>query len=149
MRWQQAVTLTVGLLVAGSTAAQAQEQEQQQEQQGQEAAMSEGAGLTVAEAMLTSSVMDRQPADELTAVPADVGRVYLWTRITGAEGEVQLEHVWYHGETEMARVPLNIAGSNWRTWSSKNIEPTWTGEWRVDIVAPDGTVLKSVSFTVG
>jgi hypothetical protein len=49
----------------------------------------------------------------------------------------------------MGRVPLNVAGTNWRTWSSKNIEQIWTGDWRVDVVGPDGAVLESVSFTVG
>jgi hypothetical protein len=49
----------------------------------------------------------------------------------------------------VARVPLRVAGSNWRSWSSKNIDPMWTGSWRVDIVGPDGTVLQSLSFTVG
>ena len=44
---------------------------------------------------------------------------------------------------------LRVAGTNWRTWSSKNIDPMWTGSWRVDIVGPDGEVLQSVSFTVG
>ncbi len=113
----------------------------------QEEAM--GPGLEAAEAVLTTDVQDRQPVDDVSSVPADVGRVYLWTRISGAEDETQVEHVWYHGETEMARVPLMVRSANWRTWSSKNIEPSWTGEWRVDVVGPDGTVLRSVSFTVG
>jgi hypothetical protein len=106
------------------------------------------AGLDVAEMVITSQVVDRQPADSLTQVDSNVGRVYCWTRVTGADGEITLEHVWYKDDVEMARVPLQIAGTNWRTWSSKNIELIWTGEWRVDAVTADGTVLKSVSFTV-
>ena len=141
MRRQHVALLTVCLLFAGVTAVQAQEPEA--------APHDAGSQLAAAEAMITTTVMERQPADEVTNVPADIGRVYFWTRITGAEGEIQLEHVWYHGEDEMARVPLNIAAANWRTWSSKNIEPTWTGDWRVDVVAPDGSVVKSVSFSVG
>lgn len=105
--------------------------------------------LTVTEAVITTAVEDRQPLDDVATVAADVGSVYLWTRIAGAQGEIVVEHVWYWGEDEMARVQLSVAGSNWRTWSSKNIEPSWTGDWRVDIVGPDGTVLESVSFTVG
>ncbi len=116
-------------------------------QQGQEEAM--GPGLACEEAVLTTGVQDRQPVDEVQSVPADVGRVYLWTRITGAEMETGIEHVWYRGDEEMARVPLTVASTNWRTYSSKNIEPSWTGSWRVDVVAPDGTVLESISFTVG
>jgi hypothetical protein len=106
-------------------------------------------GLDVAEAVITSAVVDRQPSDNLTTVAKDVGTVYCWTRITGAEGEIQVEHVWYKDDTEVARVSLRIAGSNWRSWSSKNIDPMWTGNWRVDVVGPDGTVLESVAFTVG
>jgi len=105
--------------------------------------------LTVTEAVISTAVEDRQPVDNATTVAADVGRLYCWTRIAGAQGDTAIEHVWYRGDDEMARVPLNVAGSNWRTWSSKNIEPSWTGDWRVDIVGPDGTVLESVSFTVG
>jgi hypothetical protein len=131
--------LTLALLVAAASAARAQE----------EAAPAGGAQLAVAEAVITTGVQDRQPVDNVTTVPTDVGTVYCWTRITGAEGEIQLEHVWYKGDVEMARVSLRVAGTNWRTWSSKNIEQIWTGDWRVDIVGPDGTVLDSVSFTVG
>lgn len=105
--------------------------------------------LEVAEAVITTAVVDRQPADNLTTVSKDVGTVFCWMRITGAQGEIQVEHVWYKDDTEVARVPLRVAGSNWRSWSSKNIDPMWTGNWRVDIVGPDGAVLQSVSFTVG
>ena len=106
------------------------------------------AGLNVPEMVITSQVTDRQPTDSLTRVDSEIGTLYCWTRITGADGEVTLDHVWYKGDVEMARVPLHVAGSNWRTWSSKNIEKIWTGDWRVDVVTQDGTVLKSVSFSV-
>jgi hypothetical protein len=115
-----------------------------QEPQGQMAQE----GLAVAEAVITGSVMDRQPGASLDTVAADMGQVYCWSRITGAQEETTIEHVWYKGDVEMARVQLTVAGSNWRTWSSKNIEPIWTGAWHVDIVGPDGTVLDTVNFTV-
>lgn len=104
--------------------------------------------LSVAEAVITSNVVDRLPADTLTAVAADAGQVYCWTRITGASGEIEISHVWYKGEEEVSRIPLRIAGDNWRTWSSKKIDPSWTGSWRVEVIGPDGTLLKTVSFTV-
>ncbi|MDP2577264.1 MAG: DUF2914 domain-containing protein [Gemmatimonadota bacterium] len=104
--------------------------------------------VAVAEAVITTGVVDRQPSDNITSVSADVGQVFCWTRITGAEGEIEVEHVWYRGDDEMARITLTIGAANWRTWSSKNIVSDWTGDWRVDVVGPDGTVLDSVSFTV-
>ena len=130
--------LTFVLLLIAVSAIPAQQQQATQE-----------AGLACAEAVLTTGVQDRAPVDNVTTVAADVGRVFLFTRITGAEGAIQVEHVWYKGDVEMGRVPLNVAGTNWRTWSSKNIEQIWTGDWRVDVVGPDGAVLESVSFTVG
>lgn len=114
----------------------------------QEGEMMEATGLDIAEAVLTSQVSDRVPVDTLAEVSAQVGTVYAWTRIVGAEGETMVEHVWYRTDEEMARVQLTVGGSNWRTWSSKQIEPSWTGAWRVDVVGPDGTVLESINFTV-
>jgi hypothetical protein len=131
------VPLSLGFLLLAATTAPAQEEAAQM-----------GAELAAAEIVITTAVVDRQPADNLTMVASDVGTLICWTRITGAEGEIQVEHVWYKGDVEMARVPLTVAGTNWRTWTSKNIEPIWTGAWRVDVVAPDGSVLGSVSFTV-
>ncbi len=107
------------------------------------------AQLDVAESAISTQVADRQPVDNVTSVPADVGRVYCWTRVVGAQAEVEVVHVWYHNDMEMARVPLRVGSDNWRTWSSKNIEPSWTGQWRVDVEAADGTVIESISFTVG
>lgn len=120
-----------------------------QEQGAMQDTAQQTADLTVAEAVITSNVVDRVPADTLTTVAADAGQVYCWTRITGATGEVEISHVWYRGDEEVARTPLRVASADWRTWSSKKIDPSWTGDWRVEIVGPDGTVLKTVSFTVG
>ena len=105
--------------------------------------------LQVADLVVARAVVDRQPQDGGTSFTADVGTLFCWNRITGAEGETQVEHVWYYDDQEVARVPLRIAGSSWRTWSSKTIPAEATGSWRVDVVGPDGTVLKSESFTVG
>jgi hypothetical protein len=132
-----ALTLTFGLLFLVVSTTAAKEDPPPQDTQ-----------LTVAEAVITTAIMDRQPTDNATNVSSSVGQVYCWTRIAGAEGEIEVYHVWYWGDQEMARVPLRVAGTNWRTWSSKRIEPSWTGDWRVDVVGPDGTVLDSVSFTV-
>jgi hypothetical protein len=120
-----------------------------QEQGAMQDTAQQTVSLTVAEAVITSNVVDRVPTDTLTMVAADAGQVYCWTRITGATGEVEIAHVWYRGDEEVARTPLRVASADWRTWSSKKFEPSWTGDWRVEIVAPDGTVLKTVAFTVG
>jgi hypothetical protein len=100
------------------------------------------------EAVLARSVVDRAPQDTGVAFPADVGQLVLWMRVTGGEGQT-LNHVWFHGDTEVGNVPLTIGGSPWRTWSRKTIPMEATGAWHVEIRDAAGTVLKRIDFTVG
>lgn len=143
MRRTRAAILVVAMLLWAPTASAAQQQAA-----GGDTATQEAGGLSVAGMVVTTSVRDRMPADTLSTVPADVGRVLLWTRVTGGSAGTSVEHVWYRGDREMARVALDVGGSDWRTWSSKRILPGWTGRWRVEVVGPGGEVLETTRFTV-
>lgn len=92
-------------------------------------------------------VVDRMPSDTASTFAEDVGQLYCWTRVTGAQGTT-IQHVWIHGDDEFP-VPLEIGGSPWRTWSTKTIPVEWTGEWRVEVRDAGGNVLATVRFTVG
>jgi hypothetical protein len=100
------------------------------------------------EAVLARTVMDRAPQDTGVAFPPDVGTLVLWMRVTGGAGQT-LNHVWFHGDTEVGNVPLAIGGSPWRSWSRKTIPADATGAWHVEIRDAAGTVLKRIDFTVG
>lgn len=99
------------------------------------------------EAEIAEAVVDRMPQNPSDSFPAEVGSVVCWTRVTGAEGST-IQHVWIHGESEFP-VTLEVGGSPWRTWSTKQIPPEWTGEWRVEIRDAAGNLLDTRSFTVG
>ena len=106
------------------------------------------AQLSVDESAIAADVQDRAPVGVDTAFGADVGRVFCFTRISGADAEETLHHVWIYNGEEVADVALNIGGSPWRTWSSKTI-PDWaTGEWTVEIRNSEGAVLQTLTFTV-
>lgn len=143
MRRTHLTILVVAMLLSAPAASAAQ-----QEAAGDDTATQEAGGLSVAGMVVTTAVRDRMPADTLSTVPADVGRVLLWTRVTGGSAGASVEHAWYRGDQEMARVPLEVGGSDWRTWSSKRILPSWTGRWRVEVRGPGGEVLETTSFTV-
>jgi hypothetical protein len=106
-------------------------------------------GLSVPESSVATNVVDRMPTGVATMFPADVERVYAWTRVQGADGETTVHHVWIHGEVERADLELSIGGSPWRTWSNKAIPPEWAGDWRVEIRDDSGNVLETIRFTVG
>lgn len=99
------------------------------------------------DAVLARDIVDRMPADTGSMFSPDVGKLFLWTKVAGAEGE-SISHVWIHGPHEAA-VELNVGGSPWRTWSSRKINPEWTGEWRVEVRNQAGDVLDTVTFTIG
>ena len=99
------------------------------------------------EVQLASAIVDRMPAEAGSEFPADVGEVFCWTRVSGAEGTT-IEHVWIFGDMEFP-VSLNVGGSPWRTWSSKSIPPEWSGPWRVEVRDGAGNLLEAVSFNVG
>ncbi|MEZ5357522.1 MAG: DUF2914 domain-containing protein [Candidatus Zixiibacteriota bacterium] len=101
------------------------------------------------EAVVCSGIEERMPVGEGDQFRADVERVYFWTRVTGAEGETFIRHVWLHEGQEIADVQLPVKGSPWRTYSYKTMIPEWTGNWEVKVVGDDGNVLLTKTFTIG
>jgi hypothetical protein len=106
------------------------------------------AEATVTEAVVCTGVEQREPKGAAETFDAGVGQLFCFTRIEGAAGTT-IKHAWYWRDALQREISLPIGGSPWRTWSQKNIQPSQTGAWRVDVVAEDGTVLKSSNFTVG
>ena len=104
--------------------------------------------IEVADAVMCLDVQDRQPVEPGESFTVDVGKVWCWSKIKDGQGTT-ISHVYYHDGEEKAVINLAIRSPLFRTYSSKRILPSWTGPWRVDIVAADGNVLKSLDFTIG
>jgi hypothetical protein len=104
--------------------------------------------VSVEDIEVCTSIEDRVPVGVDTSFSGDIERLYCFTKIVSNQDEVTVFHVWLHNDQVMARVPLSTKAKVWRTWSSKKILPSWTGKWRVDVEAPDGTVLSSKEFEV-
>lgn len=98
------------------------------------------------EAAVGTSVADKALAGAAESFPNGTASVVCFTKISDAEGG-EIEHVWYMGDTEMARVKLSIKGSPFRTWSTKKLPAEAKGDWRCDVVQA-GKVLTSVKFKV-
>jgi len=104
--------------------------------------------LEVSEASLTTGIQERMPVDQVEVLPAGVTTLYCFSRIVGAAEETMIQHVWFRGDTELARVELPVRSINWRTWSSKRIPADWTGNWRGGIQDQFGEGLTTLPFTV-
>ena len=106
------------------------------------------AGLTVSEGVITTQIVNRAPVDAVEILPASVGNLYCFTRATGAAEATTVTHLWYRGETEVARIELPVKSADWRTWSAKTIPPGWSGKWRVEVRDAENDLLQTIFFTL-
>jgi hypothetical protein len=90
----------------------------------------------------------RSLVDAGTVFPPEVGKVFCWTRVVGAPAATTITHAWYHEGQTMARVDLNVGAGHFRTWSSKNVLASWTGNWEVKVLDDVGTVLATAAFEI-
>jgi hypothetical protein len=104
--------------------------------------------LSVATAVVCKSIDNRQPVDPGPSFSASVGRLYCYSKIADIENSTKIQHVWYFGNTERARVALAVNPPSWRTYSSKIIQAHEIGKWQVKILDESGNLLKDVAFEI-
>lgn len=103
---------------------------------------------TVSRAQFTSSILDREPTDELSAISPDLNKVFFFTELRSMDGTT-VTHRWSLNGTVMAEVSFNVRASRWRVHSSKNLLPEWRGDWVVDVVDENGAVVESKTIGYG
>ncbi len=106
------------------------------------------ASLEVVGAAICREVVDREPVDIGNSFESSVGKLYCFTKIVGAQSPIEISHVWYFGDMERGKVNLSVKSSNWRTYSSKKIQAHETGDWHVDVLGPEGGLLRTLHFKI-
>ena len=91
----------------------------------------------VVRAVFTTAVADREPADQITSLKNDVPQVYFYTELIDLEGQ-SVTHKWEYAGEVKAEVRFDVKAPRWRVWSSKKLDPSWTGEWTVSVVDGSG-----------
>ena len=105
-------------------------------------------GASVARAAFTSGINSREPVDRIEQLDNTANSIYFFTELRNLAGQT-VTHRWQYGGETKAEVSFNVGGDRWRVYSSKNLLPEWTGEWRVDVVDGGGNVIASESFQYG
>jgi hypothetical protein len=136
------VTMCLGM----QATCQAQEPAMQTQEPASE--VQQAAQLEVSVAAICKEVVDHEPEGSGTSFPVSVGKLYCFTKITGAQSPTQITHVWSFDGNERARVDLAVNAASWRTYSSKIIQPHELGAWSVDVLDSAGNVLKRLEFEV-
>lgn len=126
--------------------------------QGLEAAANQVGGdvilepLFVARAHLAEGVEDLEPFGiyenfELSLEGRNSFRAYWFTHLTGLDGQT-VSHRWYYQDELVAQINISIGSTSWRATSNKRVAADSLGQWRVEAVNNDGTVLARQAFTV-
>jgi Protein of unknown function (DUF2914) len=103
--------------------------------------------LVLEEIQFCTAVEDRQPSGVRSVFPDDLDKLYCFTKIGGAEAITYVNHVWYFGNDEIARVKLPVKAKSWRTWSSKKLH-MGLGYGYVEIVSESGDILGRAEFKI-
>lgn len=105
--------------------------------------------LEVTEAATAKGIEKQAAVSPGSSFPADVGKVYLLTRVKGAgDTMAEIKHIWYQGSAKMAEVSLKLKSDDWTTYSYVIVDPSQKGAWKVDVIDSSGTVLKSLNFNI-
>ena len=104
----------------------------------------------VSRAVLTTGITQREPVDVLKDNLKRTQfseKLYFFTEIKNLQGRM-IHHLWFHQDQLMAEIPLTVGAVRYRTYSSKNIMPSQTGQWRVEVVTLQGQLLAQKSFRI-
>lgn len=112
----------------------------------QQAMENQALGGRIARSTFTTAVIEREPVDNITELTTATDRVYYYTELLGMAGQ-SITHRWSYNDAVIAEVSFTVGGPRWRVWSSKNLAPDWTGNWRVSVVDAAGEVLGGNRFT--
>ncbi len=103
--------------------------------------------ISIESAAIGTAIVDREVSGAATSFPPDVGKLWCYTKIKNGNGTT-ITHKWFYEDELLAAVPLEIRSDLYRTRSSKRILPGWSGPWRVEVAAEDGTTIKTLEFTI-
>ncbi len=114
------------------------------------------AGLSVTEAIVTQSVEDRRPGAALRTISASALKARGAVAFVAIRAPMGLEQTvyfqWSQNGHKLDRIAAEITGggkTGWRTYSRKrNFPEDPRGQWRVDLLTPDGQLIERLRFTV-
>lgn len=108
----------------------------------------EAAEMKITELAVTTKIVRGKPVDSVHRISsAAVKALYCFTRLAASEElDTTIKHVWYRNGEMVGEYELPVQGRKWRTYSKKEIQRGWSGDWKVEVVDSEGKLLKTVSF---
>jgi len=100
---------------------------------------------SVSRSVFTTDISGHEPVDKIENLNSNNRSVVYFTELRNMSGQTAI-HRWEFNGNVMAETKFKIAGPRWRVWSSKNLLPSWTGEWKVSVLNGVGEVISEDVF---
>lgn len=130
-------------LLGLSLPARAAEEQAQADPAAKPAVMIPG---VVTRALFTRDIENREPVDTISTLTNNLTSIVYFTEIHDMAGQT-VTHRWEYNGKIILEVPIKVGTSRWRAYSTKTLDPAWTGEWKVSVVDAAGGTLSVNTFS--
>jgi len=100
---------------------------------------------SVSRSVFTTKITAHEPMDEVKNLQFNNRRVIYFSELRNMSGQTAI-HRWEFNGNVMAETKFKIGGPRWRVWSSKNLVPSWVGEWKVSVLNDLGDIISEDVF---
>ena len=97
---------------------------------------------------MAKAVIDKEPRgnlEEVTFEHNNIARVYAFSLAVGLVDQ-SLIYTWQLNGKQVAQVEVGVGSDRWRSYSSKFIQPSMHGKWRVILGNKKGEILAVSEF---
>ena len=99
----------------------------------------------VQKAQFTSGVENHEPKDNLDSLTNDQTRIFFYAVLVNLQGQ-EVTFRWSYNDVTQAEVKQTPTSMRYRTNTSKTLDPSKLGTWKVEVVDASGNVLTSKTF---
>lgn len=99
----------------------------------------------VQKAQFTSGVENHEPKDNLDSLTNDQTRIFFYAVLVNLQGQ-EVTFRWSYNDVTQAEVKQTPTSMRYRTNTSKQLDPSKLGTWKVEVMDASGDVLTSKTF---
>ena len=81
----------------------------------------------------------------METLSTDNTEVKYFTELTELQGET-ITHQWVYNDVVMFEKSFEVGGPRWRVWTSKSLQPGWSGVWTVNTLDSERNKILSQTF---
>jgi len=144
----QRLHVSIGCLLAGIVLLLSSIARAQQGETTQPIPPEKPLSLTLVKAIMCEGMKEFEPQNETIIFSSTLGQAVCFTAFDPVPEKTEIYHNWIRRDQPDARFKLTLKPPRWATFSRITIHNADAGPWRVEITDANGTVLKTLRFSV-